>query len=510
MQLKSLWIKDHKILKDFSIEFPYDFKKYISVFIGANGSGKSTILEVLAQIFSNVVLNETAKFGFELEYCVRLEQILDKTSTTMDVHTAYIIVKLYANKDEDIKVSISSGMDDTDFSDRIIDTKKQVVFGHGKEKSVQSYLPDNIVIYYSGLSEIMKELCNPHEERLSKSYRKGNTNINRDFFYYTPDHFEIILLSLLSYEFGEIPEFLRTKAKIAGMQSVQIRLQRPTWAKDSIESFWGAEGEVRKFLDYLNENSASPEDLQNPSKSNKKGNIVIEAWQDEAIIITIIGLERLYEIREHLIEERKLFELLNIMLADGLLNDITFSLIKEENGNFQSFSVLSEGEQQIITIKGLTELLSGKNTLFLFDEPDTYLHPKWQRQFISEIEKTIELAFESENTFVIATHSPQLLSNAKSELNFVKIIEEGSLVDNTPKYYGREISSILYNLMGVEERNETIRKDLRNLFTLIEDEEIEEAESELSRLTEILGETDPDLKEAELQIQYLKEDEANN
>ena len=93
----------------------------------------------------------------------------------MDVHTAYIIVKLYANKDEDIKVSISSGMDDTDFSDRIIDTKKQVVFGHGKEKSVQSYLPDNIVIYYSGLSEIMKELCNPHEERLSKSYRKGNT-----------------------------------------------------------------------------------------------------------------------------------------------------------------------------------------------------------------------------------------------------------------------------------------------------------------------------------------------
>jgi hypothetical protein len=91
----------------------------------------------------------------------------------------------------------------------------------------------------------------------------------------------------------------------------------------------------------------------------------------------------------------------------------------------------------------------------------------------------------------------------------VKIIEEGSLVENTPKYYGREISSILYNLMGVEERNETIRKDLRNLFTLIEDEEIEEAESELARLSEILGESDPDLKEAELQIQYLKEDEAD-
>jgi len=315
---------------------------------------------------------------------------------------------------------------------------------------------------------------------------------------------------LLSFEYGDIPEFLRSKAKIAGMQSVQIRLQKPSWSKDTHDNFWGAEGEVRNFLDFLNENSASVDELQNPQESNKKGNIVIEAWQDEAVIITILGLERLYEIREHLIEEKKLFDLLNIMLADGLLEDISFSLIKVEKGNYQNFSILSEGEQQIITIKGLTELLSGKNTLFLFDEPDTYLHPKWQRQFISEIEKTIDSAFESENTFVIATHSPQLLSNAKSDLNFVKIIEDGSLVENTPKYYGREISSILYNLMGVEERNETIRKDLSNLYTLIEDEELQEAEEELKRLSDVLGETDPDIKNAELQIQYLKGDEADN
>jgi len=103
-----------------------------------------------------------------------------------------------------------------------------------------------------------------------------------------------------------------------------------------------------------------------------------------------------------------------------------------------------------------------------------------------------------------------LLSNAKSDLNFVKIIEDGSLVENTPKYYGREISSILYNLMGVEERNETIRKDLSNLYTLIEDEELQEAEEELKRLSDVLGETDPDIKNAELQIQYLKGDEADN
>jgi predicted ATPase len=510
MQLKRLYIKDYKILKDFTIEFPYDFKKYISVFIGANGSGKSTILEVIAQIFSSVQNVEKSKFGFELEFSLKNIDAIDK------LITQYYFVRLFSDdREKPIHVIIIDDKGVVRYNGGVI--KKEELKIDGKKFS---FVPDNIIIYYSGLSRLLENLCKPHEEKLSKAYRKGNTDIDRDFFYYKPEHFGIILVSLLSYEYGDIPEFLKSKGKIHGMQSVQIRLKKPSWHKDSIDKFWGAEGEVRKFLDYLNENSAISNDLTNPESSSRKGNIVIEAWQDEALIITIIGLERLYEIREHLIEERKLFEILNIMLEDGMLEDISFSLVKKENGNYKNFNVLSEGEQQAIIIKGMTELLSGKNTLFLFDEPDTYLHPGWQRQFIGEIENEIESfskiekstgqSIFPENTFLIATHSPQLLSNAQADLNFVKIIENGVLVEKTPKFYGREISSILYNLMVVEERNDTIKKDISKLFTLIEDEETEKAEKELTRLTEILGETDADIKNAEIQLKYLREDEANN
>ncbi len=505
MQLKSLYIKEYKILKNFTIEFPYDFKKYISVFIGANGSGKSTILEAIAEISSSVFLSQVAKFDYVIEYSIKSDDILTKFSVN-NPKFENIPIKITGDSGYMARSEISFDLIPPEVLNHS-DTHSKLVFA---QRNFRNLMPDKIVIYYSGLSEIMENLCKPHEEKLSKAYRKGNTDIDRDFFYYKPEHFGIILLSLLSYEYGDIPEFLQNKAKIHGMQSVQIRLKRPSWHKASIEKFWGAEGEVRKFLDYLNENSATSGDLTNPVSSNRKGNIVIEAWQDEALIITIIGLERLYEIREHLIEERKLFEILNIMLEDGMLEDISFSFIKDDKGNSKSFSVLSEGEQQAIVIKGMTELLSGKNTLFLFDEPDTYLHPSWQRQFIGEIEKEIESfskiersteqSIIPENTFLIATHSPQLLSNAKTELNFVKIIENGVLVEKTPKFYGREISSILYNLMGVEERNATIKNDISKLFALIEDEETEEAEKELIRLTEILGETDPDIKNAEIQL----------
>jgi len=506
MQLKRLYIVDYKILKDFTIEFPYNFKQYISVLIGTNGSGKSTILEAIAQIFSSVLLNEKAKFGFELEYSVRLDNITEETFNTGKFHIAYILVKLKANEGEEIKVSINSGMDDTDFTYKIISGKHKVILNQGSQNVALSYLPNNIVIYYSGLSEIMHKLVEPHNELISTAFRKNYTLIDRDFFYFQPEHFEIILTCLLSFEYGDIPDFLRTKAKINGVQSIQMRLQKPEWASDSIQNFWGAKGEVRNFLDYLNENSATDDDLVNANSSKGVGNIVIKEWQDETIIITIITQERLYEIRNHLIEEKKLFEILNILFADGMLKDISFAL-KKEGEEYKTFGVLSEGEQQAIIIKGLTELLSEKNSLFLFDEPDTYLHPKWQRQFIADIENTIDSSYNSENSFVIATHSPQLLSNAKSEFNFVKIIEDGDLIENTPKYYGREINSILYDLMGVEERNKLIRDKISDLYTLIAEEEIEDAESSLTDLQDLIGKDDPELKRAEIQITYLKEDE---
>ncbi len=502
MQLKKIYIKDYKILKNFTIEFPYDFKQYISVLIGTNGSGKSTILEAIAQIFSDVFLNEKAKFGFELEYSVYHEQIIEETSISSEFNTTYLSAKLSANqKGDTIQIETFDKKGKT-FNKVDILEKNKMVFVVGKKTF--SYLPDNIVIYYSGLSKIMEKLVEPHNDIISGAYRKNNILKERDFFYFQPEHFGIILTSLLSFEYGDIPNFLRTKAKINSVQSIQIRLQRPEWAKDTIQNFWGAEGEVRNFLNYLNEKSATSEDLVNPDKSKGIGNIVIEALQDEIINITILTQERLFEIRNHLIEERKLFEILNILFTDGMLKDISFAL-KKEGEEYKTFGVLSEGEQQAIIIKGLTELLSEKNSLFLFDEPDTYLHPKWQRQFIADIEDTIDSY--SENSFVIATHSPQLLSNAKSDLNFVKIIEEGELIENTPKYYGREINSILYDLMGVEDRNKLVREKISDLYTLIAEEEVDEAEDSLKDLQGLIGKDDPELKRAEIQITYLKEDE---
>ena len=157
-------------------------------------------------------------------------------------------------------------------------------------------------------------------------------------------------------------------------------------------------------------------------------------------------------------------------------------------------------------------MVNNENTLFLFDEPDTYLHPSWQRNFIENIN---ELANNSEfinSQFLITTHSPQLLSNAEPTSSDVQIMEDGEIVKVTPKYYGKDISTILYEMMGVERRNIKVVKLLSILFNLIEDEKLDNAKLEYNRLAELLGEDDPAIIRAKTQLDYLQEslDEANS
>jgi predicted ATPase len=497
MKLNSLYINKYKLLKFFSINFSKD----VSILIGINGSGKSSILETIAQIFSDAVLNQKSKFGFKIDYELRLEEILEQTATTSEFRTDYIRVEMSASKkDKELSYKVF-------VADESLEKREEI------EKRFNSFakiLPSNIVIYYSGLLDIMKGICEPHDQALSKQYREGNTNADRPFFYFYPALFDIILISLLSYEYGDIPEFLLDRAKIKYLQSVQIRLKKPHWVKQQkITNWWGAKGEVKAFLDYLNSLTLPLVIDENSKYDYSKGNVVIEAWENEVIIISILGQQKLFQIREHFSEEKKLFKILNTLYIDGFLDNVEFSFV---NADGNSFKILSEGEQQAIVIKGLTELVTSDNTLFLFDEPDTYLHPSWQRNFIEGIVNFTESNSNVMSQFIITTHSPQLLSNANPEKSEVQIIEDGEIIKVTPKYYGKDISTILYEMMGVERRNKKVAKLLSNLFNLIEDEKLEKAKAEYKSLAELLGEDDPAIIRAKTQLDYLEEakNEADN
>ena len=361
------------------------------------------------------------------------------------------------------------------------------------KKVNSSLLPSNIVVYYSGLSDKMEKLCKIHEENQEIAFRKGQI-VKRPLFYYRPKNFKMFLLSLFAFEFGDTKDFILNKINVDRLKSFSIEILEPEWNKrakkrESASNFWGIRGVNESFLNKLDE-------FSNNKVVNKN---------DSIIEYTFNSIEKLYEIKTFIGDnkntgEKTIFESLDMLFYQGILGDISLSL--EKNTQIIDSDALSEGEKQIIAIRGINDLLVEENTLLLFDEPDTYLHPSWQSQFTDEI-----IHYSEKTQFVVTTHSPQLLTNMNPKFAHLSYIENGKLNEFIPYYYGRDINSILYGLMNTEERNKDIDTQLTQLSRHIALNQIEKAENLYIVLAEKIGKDEPKLIAAAAEIDFIKSEE---
>ena len=90
MQIRRLYIESYKRLQDFEIVF----RQPVSLLIGRNGSGKSSLLEALAWIFRSAHLTyveekpEVPPFSFEITYEVLVEQADTSEASSVTVTLA--------------------------------------------------------------------------------------------------------------------------------------------------------------------------------------------------------------------------------------------------------------------------------------------------------------------------------------------------------------------------------------------------------------------------------------
>lgn len=83
-----------------------------------------------------------------------------------------------------------------------------------------------------------------------------------------------------------------------------------------------------------------------------------------------------------------------------------------------SINQLSSGEKQLIILLTEALLQKGKETLFIADEPELSLHIEWQRKVIPSIRK-----LNPNSQIIVATHSPEIVGKYQdSTINMEKII----------------------------------------------------------------------------------------
>ncbi|KAB8317460.1 AAA family ATPase [Tolypothrix campylonemoides VB511288] len=168
---------------------------------------------------------------------------------------------------------------------------------------------------------------------------------------------------------------------------------------------------------------------------------------------------------------------------------------------------LSDGEKCLLALvgdlarrlaianPGLSDPLQG-NGVVLIDEIELHLHPKWQRQIIPALTRTFPNC-----QFIITTHSPQVLSHVKPDsIYLLEATPEGIVTEQPENSFGRDSNQILEDLMGVSERPQEIKENLRDLFRLIDQGHLDSAKQLRQNLADEIGEDDPEFVRADVLI----------
>jgi len=193
------------------------------------------------------------------------------------------------------------------------------------------------------------------------------------------------------------------------------------------------------------------------------------------------------------------FRMLDLLMFDDLLDNIDISW-KNLKGEIITLDRLSEGEKQMILTSGLAEIWNVENSLLLLDEPDTFLHPKWQAEFIPNLSKNLK-----GNQAIITTHSPSIVSDvSKQQLIGMK---EGKIVEFAFNPYGKKVEEVLLDFFNVKSlRNMEVDLNIKHLRDLVEENKYDTKDFlELFRsVEEQIGTDDPDLISILLEVEQRK------
>jgi len=205
----------------------------------------------------------------------------------------------------------------------------------------------------------------------------------------------------------------------------------------------------------------------------------------------------LVKLSEAIGEPARFFKYLESTYISDLIDQVKINVKhRDVDGNI-SFSQLSEGEQQLLTVLGLMRFTREDESLFLLDEPDTHLNPIWKLRYFDEIEKVVQLqdaTTAGDSQLIITTHDPMMVGSLRKEQVRILRTKEGRITVSTPEENPEGMSiagllkSELFGLRSTVDTETRRRIDRRNLLFAKAAPRTPQEDAELSRLSEELSE----------------------
>ena len=96
---------------------------------------------------------------------------------------------------------------------------------------------------------------------------------------------------------------------------------------------------------------------------------------------------------------------------DGTLGFRFVGPLGRPSGAYLPLERLSSGEKQVIILLTFLAFIAKRRQVFIIDEPELSLHPKWQREFVGAL---LSQAPDGAQ-IILATHSPEIVANYRSK-----------------------------------------------------------------------------------------------
>lgn len=124
--------------------------------------------------------------------------------------------------------------------------------------------------------------------------------------------------------------------------------------------------------------------------------------------------------------------------------------------------------------------------IVLIDEVDLHLHPAWQQRVLQDLQTIFPKV-----QFIVTTHAPAVVQSVQSE-NLRILTEEGILAP-TSQVYGKDIRSLVQEIMGVSGRPPEVEEKFQKFNEALKQQDYDQAENILNQLDILRDYHDPDI-----------------
>ena len=480
--------------------------------IGQNGTGKSNLIEALITIFRDVDLDREAAFDYMLEYRIRGRAVRIEANTAKQKRP-YVWVDekaetqghLLKNR-ELLPAHIFAYYSGRNERIEALFQEHQRRFNQRQEITTDAVLPEQLLENFTGTDADIRAIEEAKRRRDAQLKQAGDDRLRR-LFYCRGGHSQLVLLACLLSDDPVFRKVLKN-LHIESLESALFVLKEPHRLREKRRGgrfdeqelnegdprFWYARGNVvSEFLDKLWQVAWAPIEQEATRQIDFRG----RTEKQKQLYLFVPSQDKLKQLGELVGSTDSFFRYAEGAYIGDLIDEVRITVKKrvvEGDGHDGkvSFTQLSEGELQMLTVLGLMRITREDHCLFLLDEPDTHLNPIWKLRYFDDIEGVLAsddgALVQGESQILITTHDPMMVGSLKREQVHILRHDGQRTVVETPDVHpqGMGVTGLLKSeLFGLSSTldSETERRLFRRNELFVQQPRTPAEDAELSRLS---------------------------